>query len=134
MKQRIFLKRTVNFTNIRNFNPLFWMICGLSILEKMTIVPFIQNSSEMFQIKYNLDLQETGTIIAIPFIVFIFLAPFLGIIMDKIGKRGYILIVGFVALFLSQLIFLNFEECPSNDKCYEGIFPMSLLGMAYTII
>lgn len=79
-------------------------------------------------------MQETGTIIAIPFIVFIFLAPFLGIIMDKIGNRGYILIIGFLSLFASQVIFMNLDECNINDKCYEGIFPMSLIGMGSTII
>ena len=77
------------------------MICVLSIIEKMTIIPFIQNAAEMFQVKFNLEMQETGTIIAIPFIVFIFLAPFLGIMMDKIGNRGNLLIIGFLSLFFS---------------------------------
>lgn len=88
----------------------------------------------MFQAKYGLEVQESGSIIAIPFIVFIFLAPFLGIVMDKIGNRGYILIIGFLSLFGSQIIFMNLPECEKGDKCYEGIFPMTLIGMASTII
>lgn len=54
--------------------------------------------------------------------------------MDKIGNRGYILIIGFLSLFVSQMIFLNLGNCEPNDKCYEGIFPMSLIGMSSTII
>eukprot|EP00349_Pseudokeronopsis_sp_Brazil_P006119 CAMPEP_0202958664 /NCGR_PEP_ID=MMETSP1396-20130829/2944_1 /ASSEMBLY_ACC=CAM_ASM_000872 /TAXON_ID= /ORGANISM="Pseudokeronopsis sp., Strain Brazil" /LENGTH=196 /DNA_ID=CAMNT_0049676835 /DNA_START=1195 /DNA_END=1785 /DNA_ORIENTATION=- len=88
----------------------------------------------MFQAKYNLDIQETGTIIAIPFIVFICLGPVLGILLDNIGMRCYILTIGFLCLALSQLIFLRLPACPEYDKCYTGIFPMSLIGMATTII
>ena len=118
IKERIKHRRHVRFSSFKKFSPIFWIICVMSMIEKMTITPFIQNSSEMFQMKFNLEIQETGTIIAIPFIVYIFLAPFLGIMMDKIGNRGYILIVGFLSLFFCQLIFLNFEKCPPNDKCY----------------
>ena len=54
----------------------------------------------MFQKKFNLDLQETGTIIAIPFIVFIFLGPMLGILVDKISQRGLLIVIGFISLFV----------------------------------
>ena len=40
-------------------------------------------------------------------------------------------------LFASHLIFYNLEACadtPEKDKCYEGIFPMTLIGMSNTII
>eukprot|EP00347_Sterkiella_histriomuscorum_P010927 403374398 len=134
IKKRVYQKRQIKFKNVKKFSPIFWMICFLSIIEKMTITPFIQNAAELFQASYHLEMQETGTIIAIPFIVFIFLAPFLGIMMDKIGNRGYILIIGFVSLFASQMIFIKLPKCEDNDKCYEGIFPMSLIGMASTII
>jgi MFS family permease len=88
----------------------------------------------MFQTKFNLLFQETGTIIAFPFIVFLFLGPFLGFITDKKGQKGYVLIVGFALLFFAHVIFFNFKPCPPNDKCYEGIFPMTLIGMANTMI
>lgn len=31
-------------------------------------------------------------------------------------------------------MFYKFNSCPFDDKCYEGIFPMSLLGIASTLI
>lgn len=109
-------------------------MCCLAFVEKLCIQPFIQNSSELFQKKFNLDLQETGTVIAIPFIVFILLAPMLGLFMDKIGQRCYMMIIGFICLFFSQSVFLSYETCPSDDKCYEGIMPMALIGLASTMI
>ena len=72
----------------------------------------------MFQLKFNLDLQETGTIIAIPFIVYIFLAPMLGLFLDKLGSKGYVLIIGFTCLFISFYVFYGYDICPENDKCY----------------
>lgn len=52
-------------------------------------------------------MQESGIIIAFPDIVFIIMGGFLGYFVDKKGKRGYLLIIGFFMLFLSNLIFYN---------------------------
>ncbi len=58
----------------------------------------------------------------------------LGLMLDKIGMRCYILTIGFFTLSLSQFIFIRLETCNENEKCYEGIFPMALVGMSNTII
>jgi hypothetical protein len=84
-----------------------------------------------------MTLQESGIIIAFPDIVFIFMGGFLGFFVDKRGKRGFLLTVGFMMLFLSNFIFYKYDACPDTpikDKCYEGIFPMTLVGMSNTII
>jgi hypothetical protein len=54
IKNRVYHKKEIKVKNIKKFSPIFWMICGLSFIEKMTITPFIQNSAELFQIKYHL--------------------------------------------------------------------------------
>ena len=91
----------------------------------------------MFQQKFNMNLQESGMIIAFPDIVFILMGGFLGYFVDKKGKRGYLLAFGFIMLFFSHLTFYGYKACPDTpvkDKCYEGIFPMTLVGMSNTII
>lgn len=88
----------------------------------------------MFQIKFNLDLSETSIVIAIPFIVYIFLGPFIGILFDKLGQRCNVLIAGFVCLTISQYMFYSFDSCSASDKCYQGIYPMSMMGLALTFI
>jgi MFS family permease len=62
---------------------------------------------------------------------------FLGFFVDKRGKRGFLLIFGFIMLFFSHFLFYRYDACPDTpikDKCYEGIFPMTLIGMSNTII
>jgi MFS family permease len=84
-----------------------------------------------------MNLQESGIIITFPDIVFIFLGGFFGFFIDKFGKRGSAITVGFAMLFFSHLIFYNLSACSDTiekDKCYEGIFPMTLVGMSTTII
>lgn len=109
LKTRIFNRmHQMQFSKIKKFKADFWMICALAILEKISIQPFIQNAGEMFQTKFNLDLQETGTIIAFPFIVFIFLGPFQGWITDKKGYKGYVLIAGFIILSIAHIVFVTF--------------------------
>ena len=83
----------------------FWLLSALSVFDKFLIPPFIQNASEMFQTKFNLSLQESGTVIAFPDIVFIFTGAFLGFFVDKRGKRGFVLGIGFLMLLASHFIF-----------------------------
>jgi MFS family permease len=91
----------------------------------------------MFQQKFNMNLQESGVIITFPDIVFIIMGGFFGFFVDKHGKRGSIITIGFGMLFVSHLIFFNLNACEDTlekDKCYEGILPMSLVGLANMLI
>lgn len=44
------------------------------------------------------------------------------------------MISGFALLLLAHFVFVNFDDCDPNDKCYEGIFPMTLIGLSNTMI
>ena len=41
IKSRIYQRKEIRLKSIRKFSPIFWMICILSFIEKMTITPFI---------------------------------------------------------------------------------------------
>jgi MFS family permease len=110
------------------------MVCAIAVLEKISIQSFITNAGEMFQTKYNLDIQQAATIIASPFIVFLVVGLLIGWITDMKGQKGKILAVGLFFMCLSHTIFLYFKRCPEDEKCYEGIFPMTLIGLANTMI
>jgi len=53
------------------------------------------------QTKYNISLSWTGSIIALPYLVFVILAVPLGMYFDKYGNRLTVLIFGFLILMVS---------------------------------
>lgn len=42
----------------------------------------------------------------------------LGLFLDKVGSKGYVLIIGFMCLFISFYVFYGYNTCPEFDKCY----------------
>lgn len=111
------------------------MMCLLALLEKATIQPFKDNASEMFQTRFNLDKEETVKVIMGTFtMVFIPLGLALGYLTDKRGYKGYVMVLGCALLALAHAIFFSFDSCEDGDKSYAGILPMTLIGIANTLI
>jgi len=67
-------------------------------------------------------------------LVFIPLGLALGYLTDKRGYKGYVMVVGCILLALAHAIFFSFDTCDDGDKSYAGIFPMTLIGIANTLI
>jgi MFS family permease len=79
-------------------------------------------------------MEESGTIISFPDVIYIIIGPFLGYLTDKKGKKGIIMMFGFLMCIASHFLFYRFPACDLGDRCYEGIFPMVFIGMANTMI
>jgi MFS family permease len=86
------------------------------------------------QTKYNISLDATGSIIALPYLVFFVLAVPLGVCFDKFGYRLNTMIFGFVLLMISQILFLQTGACKDGQVCYEGVFPVILMGITFVIV
>ena len=51
---------------------------------------------------------------SIPFLVYVLVAPLLGLVQDKVGMRCFMLTAGFMILAMSQILFLNIDELGEN--------------------
>lgn len=67
-------------------------------------------------------------------LVFIPLGLALGYLTDKRGYKGYVMVLGCIILALAHGIFFSFDTCEDGDKSYAGILPMTLIGIANTLI
>jgi MFS family permease len=79
-------------------------------------------------------MEESGEIISYPDIIYILFAAIVGFIIDKRGKRGVILALGFAVSALSQFIFSFLKACPPKEQCTTGMLPMIMVGFANTLI
>lgn len=134
IREQVFQQYKPKCSDITNLKGEFWFILVISFLDKLTVQPLIQNSALIMQTKYNISLDQTGSIIALPYFVFFCLAVPLGIFFDKYGYRLSILIFGFALLMISQIIFLQHDPCPEDQVCYEGVFPIVLMGITFAIV
>ena len=61
------------------------------------------------------------------------LTPFIGLLVDKIGKRTILLIFSSAIMTIAHIIFLLIPECPEGDcKGHILILPFVLLGIFYS--
>ena len=60
---------------------------GSCVIIYMVIFPYIQNSSDMLEKRFNFG-KLASTFYSLPYIISGVMSPILGIIIDKIGKRA----------------------------------------------
>ena len=124
-------RRSVNLSAILGFGIPYWLLTACCFLNYMVVLPFNGNTSQLFRTRYGFSIEEAGAIIAIPYAVVIGLCPVIGIIIDKFGIRGYMLLFGSVAVLTSQVVFAFLPDC---EKCSDGIYPLFLVGIGYSMI
>lgn len=118
------------WSDIKTFNKSFWIICVSCVLIYMAIFPFIQVASSMLQNRFHFSESDAGDYFGIPYIISAITSPFLGILIDKIGRRGLMIILSSVILFLAHLINMFLPDC---DQCYSEFGPLALIGIGYSI-
>ena len=84
----------------------------------------------MLQTKYHFDDVTAGYMFGIPFIISAISSPFLGIMIDKIGKRALLITLGSVILLAAYSTSMFMPEC---DQCYNEVYPLVLIGIGYSI-
>jgi fucose permease len=107
-------QKIVNFGSLRKFRGEFWFILVITFLDKLTIQPLLQNSAILMSTKYNISMDNTGSIIALPYLVFVVVSIPLGLFFDRYGLRLSIMMLGFIILMISQSIFLSQDICPEE--------------------
>lgn len=96
----------------------------------IVVAGYMQFAEQMFIKFYKFSPESAGSLIPIPFLMYSIISPFNGIIIDKLGSRCTMSIVGSVILIISQAWVCFFPHC---DKCNLSLAPLFLQGIANTI-
>lgn len=106
----------------------------LALIERI-LISYLTNASEIYQQYFSIGLQEADMIISIPEMIIVGLTPCLALLFDKVGKRCFGMIIGFLILMFGNLTFIFGGDCPSTQRyCYAQLMPMVLLGVGDSIV
>mmetsp|Transcript_1615 Transcript_1615/g.4403 ORF Transcript_1615/g.4403 Transcript_1615/m.4403 type:complete len:498 (+) Transcript_1615:66-1559(+) len=117
--------RKVNFKDVKDFPITYWILDLICSAFYITIFAFIAIASGFFQDSYGLDADIAGIVAGIPYYMSIVLSPLTGKLIDRLGHRASLLIVG-CALTLPTFLLFAFTDL------YPAV-SMVLLGFAYVI-
>jgi len=132
--------------DILDFKPSFWYVTFLCLTFYAAIFPFTNLSTDFFVDKWKIAkvavsgggflhqvfnnflhiFSTAGGISSIVIFASMILAPFAGGLVDKIGKRATLMIVGSLILIPSHLVM-------GLTRLYP-VFPMIALGAAFVLV
>jgi len=122
-------QRKIAFTDLREFDKIFWYICLCSFFIFSSIISWINIGTSFIVEKwyYNEELGvaeiDAGNILCTLWLMAVISGPLLGYFVDKYGARGKLLIVASSICCLCHFLFLFMYP----------IIPAMLMGLAYSI-
>ena len=117
-------------SDIANFKISYWLLTGSCVLTYCSVFPYIQVASDLLQTKYGFSATEAGYLFGIPYIISACSAPFLGLFIDRFGKRAFLCCLSSCILILGYTVSMMMPEC---DKCHNEVYPLVLTGIGYSI-
>lgn len=96
----------------------------------MSVFPYIQVASDLLQTKYHFDKITAGYLFGVPYIISACASPFLGLMIDKIGKRAFLCCLSSVILIIGFTTSMMMPDC---DRCYNELIPLIFTGFGYSI-
>jgi len=134
------------FKDIKEFKPTFWYVTMLCVTFYSAIFPFTALSTDFFVDKWGIAkvaeasggflsqvfnsflhmFSTAGGVTSIIIFASMILAPFAGHLVDKIGKRATLMIIGSLIMIPSHLLM-------GITKVYPA-FPMISLGAAFVLV
>ena len=112
------------------FKLPFWLLTGSCVITYMSVFPYIQIASDLIQKKYNIDSTTAGKMFGVPYIISAILSPFLGILIDRIGRRALLVTFSSVILIITFLISMNL---PGKQGSMLELLPLCMVGVGYSI-
>ena len=140
------VQEKINFKDIKEFKPTYWYVTLLCVTFYSAIFPFTALSTDFFVDKWGIArvAESSGSFLARVFnnflhmfstaggissiIIFasMILAPFAGQLVDKIGRRASLMLIGSLLMIPSYLLLGLTHIYPA--------YPMIFLGAAFVLV
>ncbi|ESN95555.1 hypothetical protein HELRODRAFT_193538 [Helobdella robusta] len=117
--------KKLKFTDIKHFNLLYWLIALSIMFFYNGVFPFVADASKFIQDKYGYSQKDASYVSGAVYYLSMVLSPFLGYVVDIIGKRG---VLTFACAILTTPVFILLAV--------TDLFPIILtlwLGLTYSL-
>lgn len=74
-------------------------------------IPFMDNANRLYQRRFCFTQVEAGQAVMLTYLVCVVVSPFFGILVDKIGRRRYFIILTLLVFFVAHFFILVYPSC-----------------------
>jgi len=116
----------MSLSHVRKFPMVFWIICLVVTCYYSVIFPFQSTGVSIFKTKYGFSNSTAGLTISLLPLTSLFFSPIFGVVVDKIGKRVILVLLGLtmVAIAFLTIGMTDFTPIPS----------VIAMGIAYALV
>ncbi len=115
-----------SFQDIYKFKPSYWLVCLLCMTFYSAIFPFTAFSTVLLQTKFGFSAVLGALYTSMIFTASMVFTPLLGLLVDKIGKRGTLMIFGSLLLVPAHLIL--------GLTYVHPVIPMIMIGISFSLV
>lgn len=90
--------------DIFKLNAAFWFICFLCVTFYSAVFPFTNHAPRFLQMKFGLTDAQGGMYTSLIMTASMIFTPLLGLLVDKLGHRGKIMIFGSILIVPAHLL------------------------------
>lgn len=116
----------LNLKEIVKFSPSFWFVVILCTTFYSAIFPFRGFAPAFFENAHGASGELAGQLNSMVIVASMFATPFIGLLIDKIGKRAQIMFIGSIIILPVYLLLIY-----SNLNLF---IPVTMMGIAFSLI
>ena len=113
-------------SDLKKFDSRFWYITILCFAFYAAIFPFRSLAQDFFTDKWGIVPETGARIVSILVFFSMILAPVIGHVVDKIGRRGTLLMLGTLLMVPAHLSMGIWDLHP--------VYPMIILGFSFSLV
>jgi len=118
---------------ICEFSLPFWLIAVSCVTVYCAIFPYNTYCAVMLEREWNLSENFAGAIYSLPFLISAGVSPFLGLAIDKYGKRALMIMSSSLFIVVACVLTAILVVQDYTTINYSFIAPLVFLGLAYSI-
>lgn len=96
----------IKFSNLLQLSSSFWYLCGICLFSYNAVSPFVGIARNFFQVKYGYSGTVASQTISSYQMTSAIFSPFVGFLVDSMGRNTYTLIMVSVIFALIHLLFI----------------------------
>ncbi|XP_020611830.1 major facilitator superfamily domain-containing protein 1-like [Orbicella faveolata] len=116
----------IRLQDVKDFPATLWLIFIICVAYYVAIFPFIALGLAFFEAKFDLAPSEAGAVNSVVFIISACASPFLGFMVDRVGKNVFWVILS-VAVTLGC-------HCMMAFTFWNPFVAMSIMGVSYSML
>lgn len=91
-------------------------------------IPFMDNVNRLFIKRFCFTQVGSGQVVMLTYLTCVVVSPFIGMLVDKIGKRRYFIVFTMLVYFIAHFLLLVYPSCIEENIEMGAIAGLVLLG------